>query len=313
MAKLTMTQEGSSPSTPGSDKWIIYPKAGGWYSKDDNGNEYEITPSSFQPGGRLTLTTAVPVTTSDVTGATNVFYTPYVSDKIALWNGAFWQPTIFTEKTLALGTVTSGLPYDVFGYLASGTLALEKLAWTNGTTRATGISIQDGRYCKTGDKTRLYLGTFYTTSTTQTEDSNAKRFLYNFYNRRLRKMIVREATASWTYSTSTYRSLNNNTANRIQIVNGVAEDLIDIDVMVVALSTAINPRYAGIGVNSTSTNTWDILIRSAGIEYSLAHTKLKHYPAVGFTFYQALEYGSGTGTQTWHGADEAGIGADWMC
>jgi len=135
------------------------------------------------PGGRLTLTSGTPVTTSDVTGATNIYYTPYVSNVISLWTGARWQPIEFSEYTLALGTLTSGKPYDVFAYLSSGALACEMLAWTNDTTRATAITIQDGRYCKSGDKTRLYLGTFYTTATTTTEDSAANRYLWNMYNR----------------------------------------------------------------------------------------------------------------------------------
>ena len=44
---------------------------------------------------------------------------------------------------LALGTLTSGKPYDVFGYISGGALALELLAWTNDTTRATAVTLQD--------------------------------------------------------------------------------------------------------------------------------------------------------------------------
>jgi len=127
------------------------------------------------PGGRLTLTPGVPVTISDVVGATTVYYTPFVHDVVILWDGAGWVPTTFTEKSLALGTVISVMPYDVFGYLNAGELALEKLVWTSTTARATGVTLQYGRYCKADDKTRLYLGTFCTTSTVATESSHANR------------------------------------------------------------------------------------------------------------------------------------------
>ena len=147
------------------------------------------------PGGRLTLTSGTPVTTSDVTGATSIYYTPYVSNVISLWTGARWQPVEFSEYTLALGTLSSGKPYDVFAYLSSGALACEVLVWTNDTTRATAITIQDGRYCKSGDKTRLYLGTFYTTATTTTEDSAAKRYLFNAYNRVQKNTFSAEGTS----------------------------------------------------------------------------------------------------------------------
>lgn len=160
------------------------------------------------PGGRLTLTSGTPVTTSDVTGATSIYYTPYVSNVISLWTGTRWQPIEFSEYTLALGTLTSGKPYDVFAYLSSGALACEVLAWTNDTTRATAITIQDGRYCKSGDKTRLYLGTFYTTATTTTEDSAGKRYLWNAYNRAPKACLSAEG-ASHTNGSAVARQWNN--------------------------------------------------------------------------------------------------------
>src|SRR3989344_6235690 len=55
-------------------------------------------PSVIQ--GRLTLTTAVPVTTSDVTAATTVYFTPYNGDKIALYDGSTWAISAFTEKSI---------------------------------------------------------------------------------------------------------------------------------------------------------------------------------------------------------------------
>ena len=146
----------------------------GWSADYAQGSDF--AQHAIIPGGRLTLTSGTPVTTSDVTGATSIYYTPYISNVISLWTGYRWQPIEFSEYTLALGTLTSGKPYDVFAYLSSGVLALEMLAWTNDTTRATAITIQDGRYCKSGDKTRLYLGTFYTTATTTTEDSENNRY-----------------------------------------------------------------------------------------------------------------------------------------
>lgn len=162
------------------------------------------------PGGRLTLTTGVPVTTSDVTAATSIYYTPYVSPIITLWDGSDWVPIAFTELGKALnyaGSLTSGKPHDVFALLNAGALDYDFLAWTNDTTRATAITLQDGRYCKSGDKTRLYLGTFYTTSTTTTEDSEAKRLLYNAYNQAARSSKS-PAGVSHQYSSSTLRRWN---------------------------------------------------------------------------------------------------------
>jgi len=62
-------------------------------------------PWSLRPGGRLTLTSGLPVTTSDVTNATTVYYTPYVSNVITLWNGNAWQPIAFNEVSLLLQSI----------------------------------------------------------------------------------------------------------------------------------------------------------------------------------------------------------------
>lgn len=257
------------------------------------------------PGGRLTLTTGVPVTTADVTGATNIYYTPHVSNLIILWDGTRWVATSFSETTLALGTITSALPYDVFGYANSGVLALESLAWTNATTRATGVSIQDGRYCKTGDKTRLYLGTFYTTSTTTTEDSESKRFLWNMYNRRERAMRVYESTNSWAYSTATVRQANGSTANQLDFVIGLSEDTVRAEIQVLVGSSGATAQFvnAGFGLDQ-------VTALSAGLAASVSVTSAIYQPArasynstiaVGRHYLAWLEKGSGSDTQTWFG------------
>jgi hypothetical protein len=134
------------------------------------------------PGGRLTLESDVPISTSDQTAKTTIYYTPYVHNVITLWDGVRWVPTVFAEVSLALGTMTADRPYDVFGYLSSGSLAIESLVWTSATARATAVTLQDGRYCKSGAKDRLLLGTFYSVNTTTTEDSAAKRLVDNLYN-----------------------------------------------------------------------------------------------------------------------------------
>lgn len=222
----------------------------------------DLAAQSIIPGGRLTLTTGVPVTTSDVTGATNVYYTPHVNNIITLWDGNRWQPVAFAEVTQALGTLTSGKNYDVFGYLSSGALATEMLVWTNDTTRATAVTLQDGRYCKSGDKTRLYLGTFRTTGTTTTEDSlggtttqvGGKRFLWNMYNRVRRPMTVLDiSSGGWTYSTDTIRQANGASGNKVEMVLGmVSSAFADVRCGVYAVSNSARAVKVGIGVNSTT-------------------------------------------------------------
>lgn len=182
----------------------------------------QLAMASVIPGGRLTLESGVPVSASDQTAKTNVYYTPFVHNVVPLWDGYKWVPVEFGETTLALGTLTSGKPYDVFGYMSSGVLALESLVWTDDATRATAVTLQDGRYCKSGDKTRLLLGTFYTTSSTTTEDSALNRYVGNAYNgvERNLSLVTGDSGHTWT-GTSGIRAYNNSSANRVGVMFSV--------------------------------------------------------------------------------------------
>lgn len=264
--------------------------------------------------GRLTLTTAVPVTTADVTGATNVYFTPYKGNKIALYDGvSAWNIRSFTELTLALGTVTSGLPYDVFIYDNSGTPAIEKLAWTSGTARATALTLQDGVLVKSGATTRRYVGTIYTTSTTATEDSEKSRYVFNYYNRVTRTLFCQDTTATWTYTTATIRAANANTTlgqGRCAAIIGWA----DVEVNLVNQCSVQNASAAGaecgIGVDSTSANSnraGGTIIRTTATQQTMMAI-YRGFPAVGFHYFQRTEISEAAGTTTWTGQNNTGGG-----
>ena len=216
-------------------------------------NRSEYAAQSVTPGGRLTLESGVPVSTTDQTAKTTVYYTPFVSNVISLWDGARWVPTQFAETSLALGTLTSGLPYDVFAYLSSGALALELLAWTNSTTRATAVTLQDGRYCKSGDKTRLLLGGFVTTSTTATADSDGFRLVDNVYNK-VNRRGYKQATSNHTYNSGTRRAWNGATSNKLDVFCALPQSVL------VSLNGGVqgnaDGRYATISVG-LNTHTGD--------------------------------------------------------
>jgi len=253
--------------------------------------------------GRLTLSTGVPITTTDVTGATSVLFTPYQGNVVTLWNGSGWQPTKFAETSLALGTLTSGKPYDVFGFLSSGALALELLVWTNDTTRATAVTLQDGRYCKSGDKTRLHLGTFYTTSTTTTEDSQVNRYLWNRYNQAQRSLLKTEATTSWTYTTNTIRQANGSTANQLNYVTGDAATAVEAHVRAAASNTQAASFSAGVGVDSTTAYSGHTAPQTAAATGHVTHLSGQYagQPGLGRHFLAWLEIPQAVGTGTWYG------------
>lgn len=260
--------------------------------------------------GRLTLTTNVPVTTTDVTGATNVYFTPCVGNKVALYTGSTWAKFTFTQLTLALGTLTSARPYDVFLDHNSGTPQLVSLAWTNDTTRATALAYQDGVLVKSGTATQRYLGTFYTTSTTTTEDSVANRYLWNYYNRVDRPMLKQDATASWSYSTAAFRQANNSTANRLNFVIGVSEDAVTAQSFSYVQSSTTTARtvITAVGLDSTSGFATGALGGYNTVSSALVQTISCNYRGLvsaGRHYLAWLEYGAGTDTQTWYGSASA--------
>jgi hypothetical protein len=133
----------------------VFAQNGGGYSGVNDLNGY--IDNQF----RLTLTSGVAVTTGDVVNASTIYCTPYNGDVISLFNGSNWVPYTSNEFSLALGTLTNKKLYDVFCYANSGVPTLEFLVWTNDTTRATALTLQNGVLVKSGDATRRYLGTFY--------------------------------------------------------------------------------------------------------------------------------------------------------
>jgi hypothetical protein len=252
---------------------------------------------------RLTLTSGTPVTTTDVTGATTIYCTPYKGNAIALYDGTNWNLRTSAQFSLALGTLTSGLPYDVFCYDNAGTPTLEFTAWTNDTTRATALTYQDGVLVKTAALTRRYIGTFYTTSTTQTEDSKANRYLWNYYHRVLASMERFEDTNTWNYTTATIRQANGSTLNQLNYVCGVAEDAVEAHISCAASNTALCQLAVGVGVDSTTAFSGIYPLNSVVVANttSAVHAHYNGIPGAGRRYLAWLEYSQATGTTTWRG------------
>lgn len=258
---------------------------------------------------RLTLTTGVPVTTADVTAATTLYCTPAGrGNRIALYDSAGVATIAMSaELSIAVPATTSQM-YDVFAYGNAGVATLELLAWTNDTTRATAIVLTTtGTYTKSGDLTRRYLGSFRTTAVSgQTEDSVAKRYVWNYYNRVRRTLYVTDATASWTYSTATYQQARATATNQVAVVIGVAEATLDLIVAHFAGGNA-GAIQIGTGIGEDVTNAIPTgFIGGAGVTCggggycgATLAGRLTKYPAVGYHFYAWLEKSAASGTTTW--------------
>lgn len=213
------------------------------------------------PSGRLTLVSGAPVLTTDQTAKTVIYYTPYVSDGVPIYDGSFWTQKPFTELTLNLDSSNhlSGSLYDVFVWNNAGTVSIGTgPAWSSTISRGTGagatelerkngiwtnknsITLKNGAGSGTSAiaaNTATYVGSFYATANGQTGmafkpapangGSNNILGLYNAYNR-VRIISVNHDNAggdgnSWTYNSAIWRKKNNSNSNRISQIDGLGE------------------------------------------------------------------------------------------
>ena len=261
--------------------------------------------------GRLTLTSGTPVTTADVTAAGTLYFTPFRGNRLALYTGSLWTISTFTERSLSL-SLTSGKNYDIFIYDNSGTITLESVEWTNDTTRATALASQDGVLVKKGSLTKRYIGSIRASASNQTEDSAAKRFVWNYYNRVPTQMVVLEATDTWTYTTASFQQARASTANQLALVCGVAEDSIAATVRALTQNNGSNvTATVAIGYDSTTTAATGCIMQSTQITTGIPNiafpcsASLIHNPAAGYHFYAWLEKSTAAGTTTWWGDNGA--------
>ncbi len=262
--------------------------------------------------GRLTLQSGVQISTTDQTAKTTLYYTPSVGNRIALYDGSAWQTLAFTEKSISLSGLTANTLYDVWGYLGSGDLALELLAWSNSgagtSSRATALARQDGVPIKSGVPTRRYLGTIRITGTTgQCEFSyggnasggKAGYFgVWNYYNRRQVITQVTDVGTSYTYAgAGAFRQARNSSGNQIAFVVGVSGDGV-FGFYQNAINNGSGATGAiAVGYDAVNTYTGSFPPSSqTGIVIGLtAFTGVA--PAEGYHFLATLDYSTG-GTTT---------------
>lgn len=273
------------------------------------------TPALFQATGfvndfRLSLTTATCETTTDVTAATTLFLTPCTGNRITLFDTSGNPETCSTaEISIAVPATTSQL-YDVWAYDSTfGTCAVTLELLATSRTDMTGLTRVNGRWTKTANSSRMYVGMFRTTTVSgQTEDSLTKRYVWNVYNQKRRPLLRQESTAAWNYSTQTLRQANGSTANQVDVVVGLAEATLSLDLRVMESNNAqqsTSGGYVCIGEDSTTVcvagqnfMVGAILVASAYVTTTATLTKK---PAVGRHVYAWEEYAAAAGTNSWYG------------
>lgn len=249
-------------------------------------------------GCRLTLQAGAPAPAS-VTAATTLHFVPYKSQFVTLdTSSGLVTDSVGTGISISLSGLTAGKVYDVFAYDNAGTPTLSLLAWTNTTTRATGLAYDSngGFLIESGTSTNRYLGSIYISATGQSEDTYGDRALYNYDNRIPRSIQATIPTASWAYSSSTIRAADGNTTNgqgRISFLSGVVEDVASCrySAQIVGGSGAV--PTIGVGFNGLNFYGAASGGTTTSSEQWLFTASLTTLPGLGYNYFQATENSNG--------------------
>lgn len=244
-------------------------------------NASSATAAVPSPQGRLTLTTATPILSSD-TSNNGIYYTPYTGNLIPIYNGSTMAPTTFSELQLSLvASHAASTIYDIFVFSNSGVLTLVTgPAWTTSTagsgargtgasttqlarvqglwTNAVSMTARNGSTTYTvGANLATYVGSVFIdgsagqTTCHQAYGQSRKWGLWNAYNRKQIIMQAGDATASWAYGTNTIRASNGTSANSATVFTGLPEEYF--------YNTFTQAVQGGIGsLQSQVISTWQI-------------------------------------------------------
>lgn len=274
-------------------------------------------------GCRLSLSSGTPVTSTDVVAATSLYYTEYQSNLVLLpYRAGKWEAfelpkgpsgvheiraDFLANSPWALANATV---YDVFVTLGQdGPKLVRGPAWSSATARAAALARHDGVFALGINPLWVYVGTIYASAANQCEDSVAKRFVWNMYNR-VDRLLSKQVTDVHTYSTATWRQFNSVATNQIEYVCGAAEDCMTmlISGLVLGSGTNMQMSWANDATNTSSAlNPWPCIYSPAVQEAVIeGNTQAS---SIGYHYIAAVEYGA-AGGPTFYGY---ALSARWRC
>lgn len=212
--------------------------------------------------GRLTFLSGVAVPDTDISNATDLYFTPYHGNMISLYDGSQWKNIAFSEVSFNLRGTTYyyGYPYDVFIYKNGGNLVLTIVQWLNDTTRSTSLSYQDGVLVRSDNHTHRYLGTLYGGYRAGYAgiwgfDTATQRGLYNHYNQVMRYGFVcpnyNNNNAATTYSVSAGTTMAT-ISPTIEFLIGAPSGANIFATLAYRITAGSGAAHVGIGLDNTT-------------------------------------------------------------
>jgi hypothetical protein len=291
----------------------------------------------LQPAYRLTLSSGVALTTSDIAGATAIYLTPAGGSVLPIYDGTKWHGYFSGEVSIALdptsghtGYHAAGSTFDCFAIDNGGTIQLATgPAWATVSSRGTGSGTTElenfggrwvnknalvnarfgsasGNTVAVAARCATYVGSFFATAAGQATDTRQSRLLYNACLPAKRSLFRIEPTANWSYGSAAYRVANGNLSNFVQFLVGLVGPTVDLQYSTLVQAGAANVQVQisiGIGVPTPDLEQSLATISAASAFLPMKLSKT-HTPAgLGPITYYMLESGGGTGAQSWSGSN----------
>jgi len=279
------------------------------------------------PQGRLTLQTLTPVMTTTQPAKTTIFYTPYVGNRVPIYDGTSMVMTTFAELSVATTDATkspaaigASKVNDWFVWSDAGTVRIgHGPDWTSDTARSAGTaltmvngillnnaSITNGPAASRG----TYVGTTRSNASSQLDwtfgtfgaaAGTALLGVWNCYNRRPVSTTTGTTTANWTYATAAWRGPGGGTTMFVSYVAGLAEDVVEAVYQVIGNGAASQQGSGAIGIDTFTAPSGLYAMTNDSVAIGPIMGSYAGIPGLGFHSLNAIEYASGA-TFTFYGA-----------
>jgi len=292
----------------------------------------QIYNTPMSPGGRLSLSSTLAVMSATISGATTIYWNPYVHQLCPIYDGTRFSvfdtggqlsniTTNSATGNAGPAAVGASSNYDLFIWNNSGTITLTRgPAWSSATSRGTGggsaqigqvngiwtnaVSITNGPSTNLG----TYVGTVRSNGSSTIDfifgaaasgGTAGSLGVWNAYNRVPIVTQVLDTVSSFTVASATTIEFNNSATNRVSFIVGLQEDSWEAFFSTMAASGGNNNIAAGIGYDSTSSysGTIGFMNNGTGGGNGTIPAKFSVIP-LGFHFFQALVTNSFTSSTT---------------
>jgi hypothetical protein len=275
------------------------------------------------PSGRISPQSGAPVPENDV-NSTSVYLAPVDGNSTELWSGSAWASYTYSgELSLPLSASNhlAGKNYDVFEIESAGSVILcTGPAWATNTLRNEDVEVFEGRIVNATSMACINGATTYTVDARkghlrggfrahangQTRSTKSSRLVWDAYRPVVVPVSRVDTTNSWSYSAALFRQANNNSANQIEVFNGVSGRPVDISASayVVNSSGTVRAAFVGIGLDSStadSSQQKNPCAASNAFPVLPCWARFVGYIGIGYHELRWIERGSGNEAQTWIG------------